>query len=109
MNPQPPGSAIPPSKARRQERHEKRHDFFDTHPAVLFILIGALLLVGLTAVIAARHFFGLGAMLALALVLCAGGLLSKGLVGPLCPRCGRATDTADELDTAGTHHSVPQA
>lgn len=109
MNSQPSGSAIPPSKARRQEWHEKRHDFFDAHPAVLFVFVGALTLFGIAAVIATGHFFGLGAMLALALVLCASGLLSMELVGPLCPRCDRDTDTADERSTAGTHASVPQA
>lgn len=109
MNPQPPSPTSLPSKTRRQERHEKRHDFFDAHPVVLFILFGGFILITIAASLAVRHFAGFGAALALALVLCVGGLLSRELVGPLCERCGRAAGTADEPSAAGTHTSVPQA
>ncbi|MCQ3809511.1 MAG: hypothetical protein KTV68_03045 [Acidimicrobiia bacterium] len=119
MSLQPPDEVnAQPAKTRRQKRHEKRQDFFDDNIWVFFLIVVLTALLGSSVILATRHFFGLGAMLAVVVPMCVFFLLHNPNRGPSapqdstsapgasdrCPLCGRSYDPADELCTAGGAH-----
>lgn len=93
----------------REIRHDKRHDFFDAYPWVMFIIGLAAALFAAVATLAVRHFFGLGWMLVSALPFITSYFLSGKLSAPRCPRCSNAHGSADASGATETHNTAPRA